>query len=148
MGIKRPHAPKFNSLALRPRRGLAVAELAVCLPLLTALTFGTVDLCAAMFLKETVTLAAYEAARVGVERGGTNADAIRRAQEFLDERGVSYNTNSIRIQGSSFESAGTLEHVTVVISVECDDNLSFAGTLCRGMQITGRVTMRKEFANQ
>lgn len=135
-------------MAQRPKRGLAVTELAVCLPLLTALTFGTVDLCAAMFLKETVTIAAYEAARVGVERGGTNAAAIRRAQEFLDERGVSYRPNSIRIQGTSFDSADTLEHVTIVISVDCEDNLLFTGNLCRGIKVAGRVTMRKEFANQ
>lgn len=147
MKSKRSVPLRFHPKARRPRRGLAVTELAVCLPLLTALTFGTVDLCAAMFLKETVTLAAYEAARVGVERGGTNATAIRRAQEFLDERGVTYKADSIRIQGSSFDSADTLEHVTIVISVECDDNLLFAGNLCRGIQVTGRVTMRKEFAN-
>lgn len=145
----KPSRPlRFNSKARRLRHGLAVTELAVCLPLLTALTFGTVDLCSAMFLKETLTLAAYEAARVGIERGGTNAGAIQRAKEFLDERGVTYNTNSIRIQGRSFETAATLEHVTIVISVDCDDNLRFAGNLCRGIQVTGRVTMRKEFANQ
>lgn len=129
------------------RRGVATVEVAICLPVLLFFTLATMDLCSLLFLKETATIAAYEAARQGVGRGRTNASALARAQEFLDDRGVAYSPDAIVIEGPGFDDADTLENVTVNVTLPCDGNLIAPGGMYRGLTVTGRVTMRKEYAN-
>lgn len=101
-----------------------------------------------MFLKETVVLAAYEGSREGVNRGKTDADAISRITTFLDERGVAHSgAGAVQITGASFDTAETLEHVTVTVSVPAAGNLIIASAMFDGMNVSASVTMRKEYQN-
>lgn len=130
------------------RRGVAGVEFAIVLPVLIVLTLGTLDLCSLMFLKETVVLAAYEGAREGVNRGQTDADCVSRVVELLDERGVVHGgAAAVNITGASFDSAETLEHVTVTVSVPAAGNLLIPSAMFDGMNVSHSVTMRKEFEN-
>ena len=134
--------------AARRRRGTAAVEVALCLPVLFAFTLGTIDLCSMLFLKESMTIAAYEGARKGIERGGTNADAVRRVLDFLDERNIEHDgAGSVQISGPGFDGAETLEHVTLSVTVPCSDNLLMPSNLYGDLSITASVTMRKEYAN-
>jgi len=118
------------------------------LPALIILTLGTLDLCSLMFLKETVVLAAYEGAREGVNRGQTDADCVSRVVELLDERGVTHGgAGAVSITGASFDSAETLEHVTVTVTVPAAGNLLIPSAMFDGMDVSASVTMRKEFEN-
>ena len=130
------------------RRATATAEVAICLPVLMTLTLASIDLCSMFFLKETVAIAAYEGARLGINRGGTNTAAAARVLEVLDERGVSYNGNVVTFDGTTFNNAETLEHVMLVVTVPAAGNLLSPARLYGGLTLTSRVTMRKEFANQ
>lgn len=129
------------------RRGIATVECALCLPLLLAITMASIDICSAIFLKESLTLAAYEGARVGVSQGGTNSSVVAKVEEFLTQRGVVYDANAVTISTPSFEDAGTLEHVTITVTVPCAGNMPLTGGLFIGRTIDASVTMRKEFAN-
>ncbi|MEM6471478.1 MAG: TadE/TadG family type IV pilus assembly protein [Planctomycetota bacterium] len=131
----------------RSRHGAATVEFAICLPALIALTIGTIDLCSMLFLKESITLAAYEGARRGVGRDRTNADVIARVQEFLDERDIQYTGNPCTFSSPDFTSADTLENVTVTVSVPCDGNLLIPSVLFAGVQLSADVTLRKEYRN-
>ncbi|MEM9369084.1 MAG: TadE family protein [Planctomycetota bacterium] len=135
-------------LSCTSRKGTATAEMAVCLPVLMTLTLATMDLCSVFFLQETVTLAAYEGARVGVNRGGTNAEVVTRVQELLDERNVSYGGSPVSFENATFDTAETLEHVTLVVTVPAAGNLIAPAGLYGDLELTARVTMRKEFANE
>ena len=130
----------------RRRRGIATVECALCLPLLIVLTLGTIEVCSAMFLKEAVTIAAYEGARVGIQRRGTNDNVERRIHDFLDERGIVYSENSIQISEPSFDDAQELQHVTTTVTVPCESN-TFTGWVLAGRTISASVTLRKEFTN-
>ncbi|MEO9592207.1 TadE/TadG family type IV pilus assembly protein [Rhodopirellula bahusiensis] len=132
----------------QPRRGTATAEIAFCLPVLLTFTFATVDLCSIFFLKETVAIAAYEGARRGINRGGTDAAVRARVAEILDERGVQYAGDSVAFENSTFSNADTLEHVTIVVTVPAAGNLYAPAGLYNDLQISHRITMRKEFKNQ
>ena len=77
------------------RRGAAVVEAAVCGGIIVALTFATLEVCSSIYLKESVTVAAYEAARVGVKRKATFQDAKAQAESILSSRGVKSGTVSI-----------------------------------------------------
>lgn len=142
----RPSGPRNAIPSGLKRRAAATVELAICLPVLLTLTLATVDLCSVFFLKETITIAAYEGARRGVNRGGTNAAAAARTQEVLAERSI--NDCVITFEGSSFDSASTLEHVTYVVEVPVGGNLVSPAGLYGNLKLTSRVTMRKEFENQ
>ena len=132
----------------RKRRGAAAIEFAFILPVLVVLTLGTIDLCSVMFLKESVTLAAYEGARRGVGRGQTNSDVFDRATEFLDERGISYDSEqAVSISNPGFGTAETLENVTVTVQVPCDGNLLLPSQWFDDLTVSASVTMRKEYAN-
>lgn len=134
-------------LGLR-RLATASTEVAICLPVLMTLTLATIDLCSLFFLKETVTIAAYEGARRGVNRGGTNASVTARVRQVLDERGIEYGGDVVAFDGKNFNNAETLEHVTLVVTVPAAGNLLAPAGLYGDMTLTSRVTMRKEFENQ
>lgn len=130
------------------RRGVAAVEAALCLPLLFLLTLGTIDLCSMLFLKEAMTIAAYEGAREGVQRGGTNADATEQVLNFLDQRNIQHGgAQSVQISDPGYDGAETLQHVTLSLTVPCKGNLLLPSDLYGDLDITTSVTMRKEYAN-
>ena len=128
------------------RKGIASLECALCLPIVILITFGTIDLCSAMFLRESITIAAYEGARIGVMHTGTDDQCMARVNQILTERGITYNAGACSIN-TPFESAETLDPVTVTVSVPCAGNLALSGWLFAGRSLEANVTMRKEFAN-
>jgi Flp pilus assembly protein TadG len=128
-------------------RGTATIECVLIFPVLVTLTIGTIDVCSAMFLKETAVLAAYEGARQGVGRGNTNQDAIGRIQEFLDERNIQYNASDITISAPGFGSATTLEPVTVTVAIPAAGNLLMPSEMLGDLRMDASVTMIKEYEN-
>lgn len=70
------------------RRGAAVVELAIILPLLMLLVFGTVQSCNAIHLRQALVTAAFEGSRVVTRDSATREDVIARCNNILDARGV------------------------------------------------------------
>jgi hypothetical protein len=115
---------------------------------LVTLTIGTIDLCSLLYLKESVTLAAYEGARQGVGRGNTDAQCTAQVMEFLDDREVTYDTaNVVSYSSPGFDSAASLQNVTVTVTVPCAGNLLIASAWFDDLVISADVTMRKEYEN-
>ena len=130
------------------RKAAATVEFAICLPVLIALTLGTMDLCSVIFLKESVTIAAYEGARRGVGRGRTNEDVTNRIIEFLDDRDINYNQGNLVVFGSpDFTNAETLENVTVTVAVPAAGNMIIPLGMFDDLTVSSSVTMRKEYKN-
>lgn len=129
------------------RDGIAVTECALCVPLIIMFTLFSIEVCSVLFLKETITLAAYEGSRIGIQRGGTDANARTRITQLLDERGVTYKDDAVvEFSDPSFDDAMALEHVTVNVAVPIEGNL-FSGWLFDGRELEASVTMRKEYPN-
>jgi hypothetical protein len=130
------------------RKGTAATECALCLPIIILFTLFSIEVCSVMFLKEAITIAAYEGGRVGIQRGGTDANVEFRVMEFLNERGIAYS-DPVTISDPGFDNAGELEHVTTTVTVPVNGNLfsGWAGWVFDGMELEASVTMRKEFAN-
>ncbi len=130
------------------RSGIATVEFAIVLPVLLVLTLGTIDVCSVMFLKESAVLAAYEGARQGVGRGHTNANVKSRVMQFLDERNVQYSSgNVVTFSSPGFDSATTLQNVTVTVNVPAAGNLLIPTDRFADLIVSGSVTMRKEYKN-
>lgn len=129
------------------RRGTATIECVIIFPVLLALTIGTIDTCSAMFLKESASLAAYEGARQGVGRGGTNQDVINRINEFLGERNIAFEASDVTISAPGFDAAETLQSVTVTVAIRAAENLLMPSEVIGDLAIEGSVTMVKEYEN-
>ena len=87
----RNHATRFQRR--RPsykhrRRGGAIADLAVCLPVVVLLIVGSIEACSMMFVKQSLHIAAYEGIRRAVTSGASAESAIARAEQILSERHV------------------------------------------------------------
>ena len=94
------------------RRGTASVELAVCLPVIVAFVFGGIETVNAIFLKQGLTIAAYEAAKIASLRGGTQADAELRGNSVLSDRGFSGSNLTISPEVDSSTASGTKITVT------------------------------------
>lgn len=91
-----PNSISRRRIRYQPRRslrgGTAVIETALLLPLLILLAFGAIELSNMVFLKQSLSIAAYEGARVATKPGATKAQADARIQEVLTSRNVSSYT--------------------------------------------------------
>lgn len=67
-------------------RGTATVELAVCLPVLVVLVFGALECTTMIFVKQSLHIVAYEAARVAAKGDNGNAETRARADFVIAER--------------------------------------------------------------
>ena len=79
--------PRYSRTGRR-RRGVAITELAVCLPVLLLISLSMIELATLIFAKQALTVAAYEGAHRAVQPAATEADAIAAAQAILDQRRI------------------------------------------------------------
>jgi len=70
------------------RRGVAAVEFAVCAPLVLLLTAGAIQMIDAISLKNSLRVAAYEAARVAILPDADTSQTRQRAREVLAARNV------------------------------------------------------------
>ncbi len=133
------------------RQGGAVTEAAICLPLILIIISATIELSTAIFLKETLTIAAYEGARVAIQRQSDNDDVIARIEEILIERNISLGgaqvSQTVTVTPDA-DDADVLDPITVSITAPVAGNVitpfsfvSFIGF----NSLTVDVVMRKEF---
>jgi Flp pilus assembly protein TadG len=97
------------------RKGAATVELSICLPLFITILFGSIEASNLIYLRESLCLASYEAARQAVSLDATNQEISNRAKQLLSSRGISNPT--ITFSPSDVASASGGEPVTVTVSV-------------------------------
>lgn len=121
------------------RSGTAAAELAVTLPLLVILVFGSMEMANAVFLRQSLNVGAYEAAKV-VTRPGSNEELARtRCEEVLAVRKVSNYTLTFSPTVTTATPRGTA--VTVTLTAPAS-NLSYGPVrFMAGRSITSTVVM-------
>lgn len=126
----------------RSRSGSAVLELAVCLPMLSLLVFGTIETCSMIYVRETLTVGCYEGIRVAIKRGKGEADATARVQEVLATRNVKQAAVSYSTANLAQAAPGT--EIRIQISVPCAANSILPPQVFAGRSIVASATMTKE----
>ena len=126
----------------RPRRAAAVVELAVCLPIFMLLLLGSIDACNMVFLKQTMTASAYEAARDGIQPDGTTAAATLLAHNVLDARNITGYT--VTTTPPLVETADPGDTVRVTVSAPAAANSPVPVAFRRTANITAEVVMVKQ----
>ncbi len=82
------------------RRAAAAVETALLMPLLVLLAFGSIELSNMVFLKQSLSIAAYEGARMATRPGATQSQADTRIREVLAARNVTSYTVSYSTTGN------------------------------------------------
>ena len=98
----------------RSRRAAATLELALCLPIIVTVVLGTIEAANSVFLKQTLTIAAYEAARVASASDGTSAAAALRAQEIMNAKNLT--TFQFQMTPSSLTNVAAGTEISVTIT--------------------------------
>ena len=113
--------------------------MAVTLPLLVTLVFGAMEMANAVFLRQSLNIAAYEAAKVITRPGNNEALARTRCQEILTARKVSTFTLAFSPTVTTATARGT--QVTVTLSAPAS-NLSYGPVkFMSGKTTTSSVVM-------
>lgn len=121
MNRPRPRqTPAPGGIRVSSRRGSATVEVALTLPVLILLVFGSIEASNAIFLKQAATVAAYETARVASSSGGTESAAMTRGNEILTSRSIGGGTIEITPAVDAFTVRGV--EITVKVSVPANAN--------------------------
>ncbi|MGI9457330.1 MAG: TadE/TadG family type IV pilus assembly protein [Aeoliella sp.] len=121
------------------RRGTATVELAVCLPVLALLVFGSIQASDLIYLKHSVTAAAYEGSLELSKTDSSNANIEARIQQVLDARGITSTTYEILPAGTLIERTPPGTTVTVVVNADSIPNLMLSGFFYTPATVTGQV---------
>lgn len=125
------------------RRAVAASELAVCLPILVLLVLAMIESCTMIFLKQALTVAAYEGIRTSIEPNATTANVEAACNAVLTDRRV--NDAKITITPTNFPALARGQYITVTVSAPAGKNSVIPGTFFSGRTLAGSATMMKEF---
>lgn len=129
------------SVGLCQRSGIAAVEVAICLPVLVLVVFGSIEMSSRIYSKQAGTAAAYEAIRVATSTGGTEAAARQRATEVLAALNIQGATIAVTPPIDASMRRGTL----VTVSVDIPSSLNSGGLgFLFPTQIVADVTMVKQ----
>ena len=111
---------KTTTKTNRTRRGAAVVEFAVCLPVLLILVLGSIECTSMIFLSQSLNVVAYEGARAAVKPDATTVDTLARCQEVIAERNLV--NCQVRLEPGNIDDlpAGTI--VTMTATAPCQPN--------------------------
>lgn len=125
------------------RNGVAAVELATCLPLILLLTLATVQATQMFYLRQTLTVSAYEGIREAVDHKTTDAQVRAACNRILDDRGVQNAT--IDVSPSDYLTAPPETWITVTVSAPSNSNSPVRGWFFKDKTIQGAATFMKEF---
>jgi len=129
--------------ARKTRRGVAVVELAVCLPVLFVLALATIEVCNCIYVKQSLAITAYEGARVALIVGATEENVRTQCQILLDERRL--RGGVIDIAPDNFETAPAGTFIAVEVSMPQAANGILPTRVFAQEFVTHRVEMMKEY---
>ncbi|XZE53653.1 TadE/TadG family type IV pilus assembly protein [Planctomycetaceae bacterium SH139] len=124
------------------RSGAAVVELAVCLPLLVLISLATIEACAMIYLKQSLKIAAYEGARVGIVPGADPTNVLAQSDLILVNRDIAdYGVTLARADPRSLQPG---DFFRVSVSAPCTPNSLIGGWFYDDRQFTESVEVMAE----
>lgn len=126
----------------RRRKGVAAVEAAVCLPILVLLTLAVLESCDAIFIKQGLTVSAFEGARVAILPGAKPENVEAQIRKILLERRI--NGGTITINPPNFDKLPPRSHVTVSVEAPAALNNVIQGGFFSASTLRGTATMMTE----
>lgn len=129
-------------LTKRRRRGAALIEFAVTLPLLVLILFATIEACSMVYLQQSLKIAAYEGVRVALVPGSQTSNVQRAVNQTLTERRI--RGSSISITPTNYAEADPGQYVRVTATAPAQGNSLVGAWFFGGRTLSGSVEMMKE----
>ncbi len=126
----------------KTRRGAATIELAVCLPVMALIVFGSLSGSRMIFLRQACVQSAYETVKESIHVNGSQANAIARGTAVLEFRNIQDHT--IQFSPANVENLARGTPVTVTVTVPGQANSLFAFGPFGRTSIQASATMLKE----
>ena len=117
---------QFESFACRkqsPRRGAAVVELSVLLPVVTFLILGSIQTANLIYLQQAITAIAHQGALDATRPKADETTILSRMQDMLDARSLEANAVTVGYGTTAFADIEPGELFEVTISASIQDNL-------------------------
>lgn len=119
-----------------------MVEFAVCMPLLSILALGSVEVSNAIFLKQALVASAYAGACQSVKANSTTASTLSTAKSALEFRSI--KNASITISTGTVEAVGRGQPITITVSAPISSNSTFIGHVMPHRVLSASTTMVKE----
>ncbi len=125
------------------RRGIAVVELAITLPVFVLILFGTIETTRMIFLQQSLEICAYQGARVALIPSSNPTKVSNACATILSDRNI--RSASVTVSPANYETMpyGTL--VQVQVTAPCSINSPFSPWFYGGRALTADVTLMKEY---
>lgn len=124
------------------RRGVAAAELAVCLPIVVLLVIATLEACSALFLKQSLTVAAYEGVRTAIEEGADTKSVQAACNQILADRKI--QGAKITLKPTNIAALNPGDYIDITVSAPCASNSVVPATFYRGRTLSATASMMIE----
>ncbi len=139
------------------RRGAAMVEMALVLPVFLMIILGIIEFGRAMMISNLVTNAAREGARMAVLDGSTNTDVTSAIETFLQSAiGSGLSTSDIDVTitvtaapgntnpQNNVANSSSKDLITVKVQIPFDKVALLPGDYLAGRQLVGQCAMRHE----
>ena len=140
-----------NPAATRRRQsGGAVLEMALVLPILLYLAFGTVEFGYFFYVKHNVQSAAREGARAAIVPSATTSDVTTAISNSMTAAGLGssgYTTSITDTSNNAVRVSSVAAGTAIKVTVNCSwgtVGIRPLGLIGTGKQVTGSTVMRKE----
>jgi hypothetical protein len=125
------------------RSGVAAVEFAIVLPVLLALVVAVVESCNLIYIKQSLTISAYEGARAAIVKGMILSDINARSNQVLADRKITNATILVSPNPPSSASYGS--YITVRVQAPYGANSLIPGWLFGSVTLQSTVKMMKEY---
>lgn len=124
------------------RRGVAATEFAVCLPVLLLLVLGMIETCSMIFVKQSLAIAAYEGAHVGIKANATVGEIRTTCEAILRDRRVQGAT--ITVTPNNLNAIPVGDYIEVRVTAPSDRNGVLPVRFFRGRTLDASAVVMKE----
>jgi Flp pilus assembly protein TadG len=124
------------------RRGLAIVEFAIVLPVFVLIVMATIESSSMIFMKQSLEIAAYEGVRTALVREATQNNVIGSCSQILETRSV---TGAVVTVTPNFGNLNYGEFITVSVSASCSENSLLGSWFYGGRTLVCEAEMMKEY---
>jgi hypothetical protein len=112
-------------------------------PIIILLIVASIDACSMIYLKQSLTIAAYEGGRTAVLPGMSAADIEVDCTAVLSDRDIA--DAEIDISPPNVGAAKAGDPIVVTVTAPCDANAILPGLFFGGRTVEGRAEVMKEY---
>lgn len=135
--------PKTKQRFRRGRRkGAAMIEFAVCLPVIMVIVFGAIEAASMLFLRQALIQSAYEGVKIAVRTDAENNDAVAAAEAVAAGRRI--DDLVVTFDPVNIQSAAKGELIRVTVSAPGDANSLIPYGPFKNRTIAAEAVMVKE----